>query len=144
MTSWVSSGYQEYARRLPAQCALRLLELPAAKRKKSTPTTQLVAEEGKRLLSSVPKEAWVLALHREGEPWDTPTFASVLSRRMRAGQDIAMLIGGPDGLSQDCLQRADQQWSLSALTLPHGLVRIVVAEQVYRAFSLLNHHPYHR
>jgi 23S rRNA (pseudouridine1915-N3)-methyltransferase len=115
-----------------------------AKRKKGTPTVELVAEEGKRLLSSIPKETWVLALHREGQPWDTPMFAAVLARQMHEGQDIAMLIGGPDGLSQDCLRRADQQWSLSPLTLPHGLVRIVVAEQVYRAYTLLKHHPYHR
>ena len=86
----------------------------------------------------------VIALDERGESWTTRQFAEHLARWRDAGQDVAMLIGGPDGLSDDCRRRARHQWSLSALTLPHMLVRVLVAEQIYRAHSLLANHPYHR
>ena len=141
---WVSAGYQEYATRLPHECALRLTEVPTAKRTRRTPIDRLLAEESGRLIAAIPTGARVLALDREGHPWDTRELSAALARWMREGHDVALLIGGPDGLAPACITRAERRWSLSPLTLPHGLVRIVVAEQLYRAYSLLRGHPYHR
>lgn len=144
MPAWVSTGYQEYARRIPRECALRLVEIPAVKRRKSLPAERIRQTEGHQLLSAVPSQAEVIALDVSGTAINTGTLATRLQAWMRAGRDIALLVGGPDGLSDDCLARAGSRWSLSPLTLPHALVRVVVAEQVYRAWTILSGHPYHR
>lgn len=144
MPSWVAAGYDDYAKRLPPQLGLRLNEIPIAKRTKGGPVARLIEEEGARMLNSMPRGACAVALDREGRNWTTRELAAKLSDWMQEGRDVALLIGGPDGLAAACLQRAEHRWSLSELTLPHGLVRVIVAEQIYRAWSILSNHPYHR
>lgn len=144
MPPWVEQGYREYAGRLPPECALRLTEIPPGKRTKGADLARLRRQEGERLLAAIPSAARVLALEVQGRPWDTETLSRQMASWMQDGRDVALLVGGPEGLDQACRERADQCWSLSPLTLPHPLVRIVVAEQLYRAWSLLQGHPYHR
>lgn len=144
MPAWVNAGYNEYARRLPRECGLRLHEIPAAKRAKSVPVKRVIEEEGRTLLSQLPATAYTVALDVDGQSWTTEQLAAMLRGWLQDGQDIALLVGGPEGLSDECKQRARQLWSLSPLTLPHPLVRVVVAEAFYRAWSVLQNHPYHR
>ncbi len=141
---WINNGYHEYARRFPPQLNLQLQEIAAARRGKTSVTEKLKHEEGERLLKAIPDGAYVIALDEHGQSLTTRILANKLSDWQQIGRDVALLIGGADGLAEGCLQRADWRWSLSPLTLPHGLVRIVVAEQLYRASSLLEGHPYHR
>ena len=144
MPDWVVSGYNEYARRLPKECSLQLHEVNAGKRGKSANIKRIVEAEGQALLAQVPPHSQVIALDVGGKAWSTEQLAGQLDQWLHSGQDIALLVGGPEGLSEECKTRAHQHWSLSALTLPHPLVRVVVAEAIYRAWSLLKNHPYHR
>jgi 23S rRNA (pseudouridine1915-N3)-methyltransferase len=144
MPPWVTAGYQEYARRLPRECTLHLIEIPPCKRRKTLSIARIKEAEGRQILAAVPEPACVVALDAAGSAWDTQTLASRMQGWMNDGRDICLLVGGPDGLSQDCLKRADIRWSLSAHTLPHALVRVVIAEQIYRAWTILAGHPYHR
>ncbi len=144
MPEWVQQGFAEYARRLPAECRLQLVEIPVARRGKSAVLSRLLGEEAKRICAAIPKGALVVALDQRGAMWDTPQLAAKLKGWLQGGRDVALLVGGPDGLAPECLARADGAWSLSPLTLPHPLVRIVVAEQLYRGWSILQNHPYHR
>lgn len=141
---WVNSGYTEYARRLPAHLDLQLREIPAARRSKNTTTDKSRREEGERLLKAVTDDTHVIALDEGGQAVTTRGLSDRLAEWQQAGRDVIFMIGGADGLDESCLQRADWCWSLSPLTLPHGLVRVMVAEQLYRAHSLLEGHPYHR
>ncbi|MCP4701197.1 MAG: 23S rRNA (pseudouridine(1915)-N(3))-methyltransferase RlmH [Gammaproteobacteria bacterium] len=142
--SWAASAYAEYARRLPRACGLDLREIPLRKRPKGGDISRFRAEEGKKMLAAIPSGALTVALDEHGKTWTTPQFAEELKNWMQSGRSTALLVGGPDGLSSACLQRADRLWSLSSLTMPHALVRVIVAEQLYRAWTLLNNHPYHR
>ncbi len=144
MPDWVQAGYREYAARLPRECALNLIEIPAGKRSANADLTRIVRVEGERLLAAVPSGSRLIALDERGREWNTVELADQLTGWLREGRDLSLLVGGPDGLDALCRDRAEQCWSLSRLTLPHPLVRIVVAEQLYRAWSLLHHHPYHR
>ncbi len=144
MPAWVEAGYSEYAKRLPHECRLVLREIPAGKRSKGADLARLTRDEGARQLASIPAGARVVALDLAGRTLDTPALAVRLERQLSAGQDLALLIGGPEGLAGDCLQRAEERWSLSALTLAHPLVRVVLAEQLYRAWIIINKLPYHR
>lgn len=144
MPNWVSTGFDEYQRRFPKDCALELIEVPAGKRGKNADITRILQQEGERMLSHVPANHRVITLEVEGADWDTHQLANQLSKWQMDGRDISLLIGGPEGLAPSCIARSEQRWSLSALTLPHPLVRIVVAESLYRAWSLNNNHPYHR
>jgi 23S rRNA (pseudouridine1915-N3)-methyltransferase len=144
MPGWVVDGFNEYARRLPAECSLQLHEVHAGKRGKSAAIKRILDEEGRALLARVPGDALVVALDIGGRAWSTEQLSQKLAQWLRSGQDVALLVGGPEGLSEECKRTAQQHWSLSSLTLPHPLVRVVVAEALYRAWSLLNNHPYHR
>jgi len=144
MPDWVDMGYQDYARRLPHPCRMELLEIPVAKRTKSADPSQLKKIEGDAILRALPKHNRMIALDVKGQSRSTRQLADSLKTWLGSGQDVAMVIGGPDGLDGQCLNRAEETWSLSALTLPHALVRVVVAEQLYRAWSILNNLPYHR
>jgi 23S rRNA (pseudouridine1915-N3)-methyltransferase len=141
---WVDEGAAEYARRLRGRCTLEVKTLPLARRTATLPVERAIHDEGERLLAAVPPGAHVVALLEQGRPWSTKDLAAKLAGWMQRGPPVFLLIGGPDGLSADCVARANERWSLSNLTLPHGLVRIVAAEALYRAWSLLEHHPYHR
>ncbi|MEX0614999.1 MAG: 23S rRNA (pseudouridine(1915)-N(3))-methyltransferase RlmH [Methylophaga sp.] len=144
MPQWVTDGYQEYARRLPRDCSLNLIEVAPAKRGKTSQPQQWMQEESKRILSHIDASDHVVALDVIGNNWSTPQLAENLATWQQQGSDVSLVIGGPDGLDPACLQRADQRWSLSALTLPHPLVRVLLAEQLYRAWTILQNHPYHR
>ena len=142
--AWVVDAYREYAKRLPRECALQLVEIPLRKRRKSLTSAQAAEEEGQQLLASLPKDCTVVALGVRGSSWSTEERAVRLQDWLGSGRDVALLVGGPDGLSAACLKRADLKWSLSALTYPHSLVRVVLAEQLYRAWTINSGHPYHR
>lgn len=142
MPAWVQEGFEEYRKRLPRECALELREIALARR--GADTARAVAEEGEALLGALGGDEFVVALEVGGTAVDTPGVARALARWRDEGRRAAFLVGGPDGLSDACRARADAQWSLSRLTLPHPLVRVLLAEQLYRAWSLLSGHPYHR
>ena len=144
MPDWVSTAYQDFAKRLPKEYSLKLVELAAGKRGKNADIARAIADEGKRMLDALPKGCLVIALDEHGRAWSTKELAAQLSDWSLGGRDVALLIGGADGLAAEVKQRADMNWSLSNLTLPHALVRVVLAEQLYRAWSLLTNHPYHR
>ncbi|MCF7971331.1 MAG: 23S rRNA (pseudouridine(1915)-N(3))-methyltransferase RlmH [Methylococcaceae bacterium] len=144
MPGWVKQGYDEYAKRMPRECELILKEIPAGKRGKNSDVNRIVRDEGERMLAALPKSCLIVTLDIPGKPWTTPNVSEAMRDWLDSGQDIALLIGGPEGLADSVKQAANQSWSLSKLTLPHPLVRIVVAEQIYRAWSIINNHPYHR
>lgn len=144
MPTWVTMGFQEYQKRIPACCSLQLIEIPLLKRTKNADLPRLQQEEGKLMLAAIPSDSYVIALDERGKMWDSVTLAEKLAQWMQSFPSVSLLVGGPEGLAPACLQKAQQTWSLSALTLPHALVRIIVAEQLYRAWSILHHHPYHR
>ena len=144
MPQWVQYGYEEYAKRLPKECQLVLKEIEPAKRSKTTTVAKLKSDEKKRILAALPKEALVVALDVKGKNVSTEQLAEKMSEWMFAGRDIALLVGGPDGLDEECLRLAQWKWSLSALTFPHPIVRVILAEQLYRAWSVTQNHPYHR
>ena len=144
MPSWVDEGVAEYAKRLPPEFALSVTDVPLGKRGKGQDVDQAIRKEADALLARVRPQDHVIALEVTGLRLSTEALAQRLDAIRMDGRNIVMFVGGPDGLGQSALQRADEKWSLSALTLPHPLVRIVVAEQIYRAWTLLNAHPYHR
>ena len=143
-TGWERDGYREYARRMPPELSIELHEIAPSKRTKRTSPARHVEDEAKRLAAAVPRGACVVALDERGEAWTTRELANRIERWMHDRRDLALLIGGADGLAPGCVEAADHLWSLSRLTLPHGLARIVVAEQLYRASTILRRHPYHR
>lgn len=142
--NWIDAGWLEYAKRLRAPLRLELIELPLARRSTTVPTQRAIEHEGERLLAAVPRDARVVALDERGEMWSTRDLAERVKRWQQSGAPVCFLIGGPDGLAARCIERADASWALSRLTLPHGLVRVVVAEALYRAASVLEGRPYHR
>ena len=144
MPNWVTRGYEEYARRLPPDYSVQLVEIPAGKRNKGVDLARITQKEGQLMLAAVPARARVVSMDVKGRPWSTEELAKEMENWRHDGRDVALLVGGPEGLSSECLESAEQSWSLSNMTLPHPLVRIVVAEQLYRAWSILNNHPYHR
>lgn len=144
MPDWVSQGFSDYARRMPPELAIELTEIPLAHRGKNPDIPRLMKREGEAILGAVDARDRVIALEVGGQSWPTEKLASQLENWQQDGQDVSFLVGGPDGLDDACRQRADQLWSLSALTLPHPLVRILLAEQLYRAWTVTRNHPYHR
>lgn len=144
MPRWVQEGFEHYAKRLPPTCRLRLVEVPAGRRGKNADVARLVHEETQRLLAATPERARVIALEVTGRAWSTQALASRLDAWLHEGRDVALLVGGPDGLGDAARAAASLTWSLSPLTLPHPMVRVLLAEQLYRAWSILQNHPYHR
>lgn len=144
MPAWVTTGFQEYQRRFPRDLPLDLIEISAGKRGKNADIERILQREGEQMLAAVSKSACIVTLDIPGRPWTTPQLAGELERWQMDGRDVAILIGGPEGLSPACKAAAEQSWSLSTLTLPHPLVRVIAAESLYRAWSVNNNHPYHR
>lgn len=144
MPAWVEQGAQEYAKRLPADCRLELVEIAMSKRGKNTDIAKAIDKEGELMLAAIGKGDRVVALDLSGKSWSTPKLAEQLADWQMDGRHVSLLVGGPDGLAKPCLAKADQKWCLSALTLPHPMVRVIVAEQLYRAWSINHNHPYHR
>lgn len=144
MPRWVAEGFAEYAKRLSRDLPLELVEIKPGTRGKGRDDARAIAGEGTALLAATPRDAHVVALDGHGSTWSSEQLADQLSKWRMAGRDLAFLVGGPDGHAREVLQRTDQRWSLGSLTLPHMLVRLVVIEQLYRAVTILNGHPYHR
>jgi 23S rRNA (pseudouridine1915-N3)-methyltransferase len=144
MPGWIDSGYREYAKRLPPECGLNLLEIDPGHRGKGASPKVARRIEGERMLGAIPKDARVIALDGRGRAWSTEQLAEQLAGWMGGGHDLALLVGGPEGLAKSCVERAERLWSLSPLTFPHPLVRVILAEQIYRAWTILKGHPYHR
>jgi len=144
MPKWIDDGYDEYAKRLGRDCKLTLKEIPSPRRSNSEDSTAVCKKEGELLLAALPKSAYVIALDEHGKLQSTQTVADKFQKLRETSQPLALLVGGADGLSDQVLQHCDEKWSLSRLTFPHALVRVIVAEQIYRSLSLLNNHPYHR
>jgi 23S rRNA (pseudouridine1915-N3)-methyltransferase len=144
LPEWVNTGFLEYQKRLRSPLVLELHEISVATRSAGENPQRAVQREGADMLAAIGKDDYVVALAIAAKAMSTEQLSAWLAERLREARPLAFLIGGPDGLSPQCLARADQSWSLSPLTLPHALVRVVVAEQIYRAMSLLAGHPYHR
>ena len=144
MPQWVVQGYGEYAKRLPRELTPQLVEIPSAGRLKSARIEELKDDEGRAIAQAIAPRAKKIVLDVQGAAWSTDELAERLAGWQMDGDDLAFVIGGPDGLSQACLNSADARWSLSRLTLPHPLVRVVFIEQLYRAWTMLRNHPYHK
>ncbi|WP_338509441.1 23S rRNA (pseudouridine(1915)-N(3))-methyltransferase RlmH [Erwinia aphidicola] len=144
MPDWVQTGFMEYLRRFPKDMPFELTEVPAGKRGKNADIKRILEKEGEMMLAATGKGNRIVTLDIPGQQWETPQLASQLERWKQDGRDVSLLIGGPEGLSPACKAAAEQSWSLSALTLPHPLVRVLVAESLYRAWSITANHPYHR
>ena len=144
MPAWVNEGFREYARRMPRECTLKLNEISSGQRSRSKSPAKAREDEGRRILAAIPGGNQVIALDVGGRSWSTQMLAEQMQKWMQGGRNLSLLVGGPDGLSLDCLQRAEQRWSLSDLTMPHTLVRVLLAEQLYRAWTVISGHPYHR
>jgi 23S rRNA (pseudouridine1915-N3)-methyltransferase len=142
--SWVDAAFDEYAPRLPRQWQFRLDVIAAAKRGKGLDEQAAKNAEGQKILGKLKGAEFAVLLDERGRQYSSREFAEILDEWHSVGQDIVFLIGGPDGVSADVRERANLVWSLSKLTLPHGLARIFFAEQLYRAWSLNVGHPYHR
>lgn len=144
MPDWVNSAFADYQKRLPPECQLQLLEIEPARRGKSQSPAQARDAEAGRLLKAIPPGAQVIALDERGKSLTSAALARRMQGWLQDGRDVALLVGGADGLAESCRQRAEWHWSLSELTLPHAMVRVLLAEQLYRGWSILNNHPYHR
>jgi 23S rRNA (pseudouridine1915-N3)-methyltransferase len=144
MPGWVEAGVADYVRRLGPELRIQIEELALGKRGTSGAVMRAVADEGRRMMIAIHPDEFVVALEVSGKAFDTEELSKWLGQRLQDGRDVTLLIGGPDGLAAECRKRANLHWSLSPLTLPHALVRIVIVEQLYRAMSILKGHPYHR
>lgn len=142
--AWVRAGFEDYRARLPREWRFELVEIPAAARSKNADIARLKEAEAEKIAKALPRGAHLIALDERGESLSTLDWAKAVESWQREGQEVCLLIGGPDGLAPGILARAQRRWSLSRLTLPHALVRVLVAEQLYRAWSVLANHPYHR
>lgn len=145
MPAWIKAGFEEYARRMPRDARLVLTEIKPESRGTGAPAVERILQaENKRILAALPAGCHKVVLDERGKSFPTRQLADNIARWREAGRDIAFIIGGADGTSGALKREADMLWSLSPLTLPHALVRVVLAEQIYRAISILNNHPYHR
>lgn len=141
---WVQEGVEEYQRRMPPELTVAWCEIALGQRGRKADVRRAVAREGERMRSMLPRGDRVIALEVSGQTWTTPELAQHLEGWLLEGCGVSFLIGGPDGLDPELSAAASLRWSLSALTLPHSLVRIVLMEQLYRAWTIHTHHPYHR
>jgi 23S rRNA (pseudouridine1915-N3)-methyltransferase len=144
MPVWIETGYAEYARRMPADAQFELIEIKPEKRAAGSSTSRIQKNEADRITSALPDQAMLIALDERGRQFTTAELAEYLSRWMQDGVQPCFVIGGADGLDASLKARADLLFGLSRLTLPHGLARVMLAEQLYRAVSMLKGHPYHR
>jgi 23S rRNA (pseudouridine1915-N3)-methyltransferase len=143
MPKWIEEGFEDYAGRLPRELKLELVEIAVEHRGKNADIARLREAEGEKLLKAAAGSR-LIVFDERGDTLDTVGWSKALKAWMQDGRDLALLIGGPDGHAPAVLARAEARWSLSKLTYPHALVRVIVAEQLYRAWSLLANHPYHR
>lgn len=144
MPDWVELASNDYSKRLPTDIKINPILLPLIKRGKNPDIPRIIRDESRKILSAIPKDSLLVVLDVVGKSITTMKLSSILEGWLQQGQDVSIVIGGPDGVSAELLARASLKLSLSALTFPHPLVRIILLEQIYRAWSILNNHPYHR
>ncbi|GAB3374272.1 23S rRNA (pseudouridine(1915)-N(3))-methyltransferase RlmH [Azotobacter armeniacus] len=144
MPRWVADGWHEYAKRLPPELALELVEIPLHTRGKNADRARLIRQEGEAMLGKVQAGERIVTLEVTGKSWSTEQLAAELERWRLDARTVNLMVGGPEGLAPGVCARSEQRWSLSPLTLPHPLVRILIGEQIYRAWTLLSGHPYHK
>ena len=144
MPKWVEQGYQEYAQRMPNICSLELVEISAKKRGKNADTARILRDEASAIQAAISAGTLVIALDRKGKQVDTLALASHLQNWIDESQNVAILIGGPEGIDPQFLAQTQLKWSLSAMTFAHPVVRVMLAEQLYRAWSINANLPYHR
>ena len=144
MPAWVNEVWGDYAKRFPRRLTLELKEIPLARRGRNADVTALREAEGEALLAAVPQGSRIIALDERGKQWTTAELAKQLENWMHEERGVCFLVGGPDGLPQSCRDRARDVWALGKLTLPHPMVRVILAEQLYRAWTITQNHPYHR
>ena len=144
MPVWISTGFTEYAKRMPREAKIELLEIKPEPRTSGKSVIQMMAAEAQRILAAIPPNARHIVLDEHGTMLSTKQMAQHMQEWLGSGHDIAFIIGGADGLHESVKNSAQQILALSPMTLPHGLVRVLLAEQLYRAHSLLHNHPYHR
>jgi len=144
MPDWIAAGFGEYAKRMPREAKLELVGIRPEPRSTGKTTAQIMEAEAQRILAALPQDSLRIALDEHGAQWTTKQFAGRMKLWMGEGRDVAFIIGGADGLHESVKKSAQQLLALSALTLPHALVRVLLAEQLYRSHSLLHGHPYHR
>lgn len=144
MPKWVEQGFAEYSKRLPSDCAIELVEIAPGHRAKNANKEKAMQQEAQAILKALRPQDHIVTLEVLGKHWSTEQLAEQLDGWRMQGGDVALIVGGPDGLTDEVLKLAKQRWSLSALTLPHPLVRVLLAEQLYRAWSILQGHPYHK
>jgi 23S rRNA (pseudouridine1915-N3)-methyltransferase len=144
MPEWISNGFNDYAKRMPREARIELIELKPESRTSGKSTVQIMEAEAQRILAALPQNALRIALDEHGAQPTTKQLAAQMQHWLGDGRDVVFIIGGADGMHESVKQAAQQLMALSAFTLPHGMVRVLLAEQLYRAHSLLNNHPYHR
>ncbi len=144
MPEWVNIGYSEFSKRMPPELQIKLIEITPSVRNKTTPIEKNIKEEGERIQSAIPSNSRLIVLDEKGKNFSSVDLSKKMESWLPMGQDISIVIGGADGVDNVIKQQAVEKWSLSSLTLPHALVRVVVAEQLYRGWSILKGHPYHR
>lgn len=143
MPAWVSAGVEEYTARLPREWQMQWKEISPVKRTANYNVTQVKQQEGEKILQSIPASSIVIALDQRGLSWSSEDLAMHLKDWLNEGQYVTFMVGGADGLDKKCLDKAQLRWSLSLLTFPHALVRVLLVEQLYRAWTILKGHPYH-
>jgi len=141
---WINTGYSEFSNRMPPELKLNLIELAPSARNKSTPIKKNIKEEGERIQTAIPSNSRLIVLDEKGKNFSSVDLSQKMESWFPMAQDIAIVIGGADGIDPIIKQQADEIWTLSSFTLPHALVRVVIAEQLYRAWSIFKGHPYHR
>lgn len=144
MPAWVETGTQEFLKRFPSDMCVNFKEIAPHKRTKNSDIERITTLEGDAMMDAVGSGKRIITLEVTGKAWTTKQLAMQLDKWKMDGRDVALLIGGPEGLAKRCINAAEQRWSLSPLTLPHPLVRVLVAESLYRAWSVTQNHPYHR
>lgn len=144
MPTWVAEAFCEYKKRFPRELSINLCEIELPKRSSASDTNRMIQKESQLILAKIPKHSLIIALDEHGKEWGSVELAKKLETWQLEYQDVSFLVGGPDGLAKECLAKAQHIWSLSKLTLPHQLVRVIFIEQMYRAWTILCKHPYHR
>ncbi len=144
MPDWITAGFNEYAKRMPRESKIELVEVKPEPRTTGKTTAQIMESEAQRILAALPQNCLRIAMDEHGAQPTTRQFAAQMQGWMREGRDVAFIIGGADGLHDSVKLAVQQLLALSAFTLPHAFVRVLLAEQLYRAYNLLHNHPYHR
>ncbi|WP_244848300.1 23S rRNA (pseudouridine(1915)-N(3))-methyltransferase RlmH [Caballeronia sp. SL2Y3] len=144
MPDWIESGFDEYAKRMPPELRIELKEIKPEQRSSGRNAESVMTAERQRIEAALPKNTRVVALDERGRDWTTMQLANALPGWQQDGRDVAFVIGGADGLAPEVKARAELMLRVSSLTLPHGMVRVLLAEQLYRAWSITQNHPYHR